>query len=217
MAERDHTAVARKRQATGTGFESELTLSHSQYEYAKNAKLWHHRPEAVRKKDGWIPAHGKVDYTGHACIITEPDSGKFGRGDGWRWRKCSIRDPHKAKRVIPIAFDAKVLGVKHLTYQHNQEQQHQLHSLKEAASAGVFAFLLVHSLECDRVFLIPIETHFVDLLSGRGVELFETRSRAEALPAGQKYFPLLPSIERNAPLIWDWIPLLQWAEPEITG
>jgi hypothetical protein len=212
-AERDAAAsdAARKRGKTGRDFEAELDMTHRAYEFAHFGKIWPHSPPFVFARKKWIPraGGGPVDRTGHVCLEIV---------GGLAWRGCSIFDETKQRRVVPVAFDVKVLGLEHATYQHEKPRQHQLHQLREAAQAGQGAFLLVQAPKVNRVFMIPIQNHMSDLLSGHGVQLYETRrperrTKGGAVIESAVIEPLLPSIERSHPFGWDWIPLLKWAQP----
>lgn len=201
-SKRDESAIGRKRRKTGGDFEADLNMTHRQYELLKWGKIWPHDPPFVRFDDKWHPKKGggPVDRTGHVRVRffqTEPSF----RDDTDNWKG------DKDGEVIPIAFDAKVQDATRATYQHKKEQQHQLHTLRDAAAAGVFAFLLIYAPQVERLFALPILNHFDDLISRRGVVLFKYDRVGEC-------FPLVPSIERgSSSLIWDWIPLLKWCEP----
>src|SRR5207245_10239494 len=59
------------------------------------------------------------------------------------------------------------------SYQHNAAQLHQIVTLQEAAKNGAAAFLLVHSVEAERVFMLGLECHNDDLIQRRPIELWE--------------------------------------------
>jgi hypothetical protein len=224
---RDEAAIARKRGKTGGDFEADLNMLHRQYEGLKWGYIWPHSPPFVRVKNEWRPkaGGGPVDRTGHVIVRVERSSiaGDVGWEEVQDFHGVNPLDPSWIDvaefRTVPVAFDAKVLDEKSSRYRHDPKKQHQLHQLRDAARAGVFAFLLVFARQIDRVFTIPIENYFSDLIRGRGVELFEWRTD-RGVPGGASHpreaFPLLPSVARNATRGvhgFDWIPLLPWCEP----
>lgn len=213
--ERQPTAAqsqaGRKRKETGANFEAELDVTHAAYEFKKYGKIRrNHIPtkivgaprRGIQPRVPTGPAH--VDRTGWVSV----DGGR--PGSGIPWCGVAFNAPCVTKRIIPVAFDAKVLSEKSKRgwYTHDATLQHQLHDLKAAADAGEFAFLFVHDRAVERVFAIPILDWFVSLLRD-GVQLYDYK--------GKDVPPLflLPSIEKRDQdgLGVDWIPLLQFLAP----
>lgn len=199
-----HSKAARQRGITGAGFESVLTVTHRYYEFRKIGRIRKQYPPFVKTKTGWQPRAGGagVDYAGHVNVITKivPMDYEF------IGAPLGTRDSF----LILVAFDAKVQDVEHSTYKHDPKKQHQLIDLRDEADAGVSAFLLIYAPKVIRVFMLPIRNHFDDLLSGRGVKLYELA------PDRRTVLPLVPSIAPPAQAAgfpissYDWIPLLKW-------
>lgn len=213
---RDRAAEGRLRKITGRDFENELDTQHQAYEYSHWGKIRrNHAPTKIitRRND---PTKSKtrittgvahVDRTGWVSVRPYQDA-TCGAHE-WRWRG----DPwtNTGNRIVPVAFDAKVMSAGHASYVHETSKQHQLHDLRDAANAGEWAFLLVLVRSVERVFAIPIANHFSELI-GRSVKLYE-RERDHGAP---QIFPLLPSTTRTGTGLtqtWDWIPLLGYFGP----
>lgn len=211
---RNESDVARKRARTGTSFEQMMDHTHRILELRHAAKLWEHNPKfkRIKKKhepgSEWIPLKGggPIDRTGHVFVTVDPLDN---HEEKWGW----IPYTNARARCIPVAFDLKVISESHATYHHTHEQKHQLFDLRDAADAGVFAFLLVHSSKAQRVFLLPIRNHFTELVGMRGVQLFESVRVPGAAVGGWRIDPLVPSITETPGIGWDWTPLLKYAAP----
>lgn len=198
-----NAAAAAKRVGTGLKFESELDDTHNGMLQRGLGYIIPHYPptqqigagKRILKKGG-----GPCDYSGHV------NAGKF---------------PRLLSVQIPVVFDAKVLGDGHATYKHDVAQQHQLHQLKNAASAGAAAFLLVRADSIGRVFLIGWHEHGAQLLRGDGVRLFEkiragweteTRlGRSTQVPA-YTVQACLPCVDYTPGRGWLWHELLQYVD-----
>lgn len=208
------SAAAKQRKKTGDDFEAELDVQHSYYEHMKYGKI---RRNYVPTKVVGAPKRGvsqrvvlgpaHVDRTGWVSVAKgTDDTGRFFVPVPWH---------APTSQRITVAFDAKVLGerTKRGWYFHDVELQHQLHDLKAAAEAGEYAFLLVLDRAANRVFGIQIQEHLTALLSGRGVQLYDT-APATGIRALQPLHFFLPSIEKRGQEVgWDWIPLLSHCAP----
>lgn len=219
-ANRDEAAIGRKRGRTGSAFEGELDATHTRWRFLRwgnirrnNApsKVIRSRSDGAAKRI--ITGAADVDRTGWVNVTVQGDH-YVGRD----WRTGG--DP------LPVAFDAKVQPESSDTYYHAVELQHQLHSLKDAALAGEYSFLLVQVpkfYDTDwipggappggRVFLLPILDHFDALLAGRGVQTYR-REGGRGTGTLRSFVPLVPCIGWSAESLgWDWIPLLHHADP----
>lgn len=194
--------AGRKRVATGKEFEAELDLVHSMYEFKKWGKIRrHYIPTRFEKADARGAVRraigpADVDRTGWVRVFTALGSA------------TRASDEPGSGHVVPVAFDAKVLGegVREGWYFHEERLQHQLHGLKASAEAGEAAFLLVYDRGVERVFGVPILPHFTALLMGHGVQLWYR--------LGSEVRAELPNIEpRAGSLRWDWIPMLHHLTP----
>lgn len=199
-------SAQRKRRKTGDDFEAELDVYHAYLEFSKFGKIRRNwvptkvvgaPRRGVQQRVVVGPAH--VDRTGWVRVHRPHGVGGFLPGAG----------PNA--QVIPVAFDAKVIGEKTRRgwYSHDPKLQHQLHDLKAAAEAGEYAFLLVLDRSVERAFAIPIQEHLTALLSGEGVQLYE-RGASDAA-----FAPLLPSISKCGGEIrwWAWMGLLELCAP----
>jgi len=229
-----NSRASRKRADTGAGLENMLAMMHRFYEYHRIGRLHKQNPPFKRGAKGWFPVGAAgVDYVGHVCARVVRDQRARDQQelddltDPTRIEGVAMDARDSARRVYPIAFDAKVLKADHSTYKHDVALQHQLLDLRDEARAGVSAFLLIHAPKVERVFILPIANHFDDLLSGRGVTLYETVAFSAGASRRGEIFPLVPSVGRlharepmlaspGAPSIpgelalYDWIPLLKW-------
>jgi hypothetical protein len=219
---RDEAAIGRKRRTTGANFEAELDVTHERWKFLRwgHIRRNHAQTRVVRGKGGAprrvLAGAADVDRSGwvaarklHQTAVLSP----------CRW------DADGARR-FPVAFDAKVQGSSSALYVHDVELQHQLHSLRDAALAGEFAFLLVQvpvfydatwipggATPGGRVFLLPILDHFTTLLAGHGVRLYR-REGGRGTGSPRSFVPLAPCVEWSSESLgWDWIPLLHHADP----
>lgn len=196
---------SRRRKETGAGFEADLDMVHTQYEFRQWGRVRrNHIPTKVigshHGRGSRVAVGGAdVDRTGWVRV-QQLRGGVHAQRDSW----AGTNAPNGA--IIPVAFDAKVLDTDHATYRHSVDQQHQLHALRAAAQAGEYAFLLVLARQVGRIFAVPIVQHF-DALLRDGVKLYASASAGDCTP-------LLPSIPvLCGPLGRDWIPLLQYCAP----
>lgn len=214
MAARVRRSIGgRTRLDTGADFEGELDQAHTQFEFRKWGRIRrNHIPTKVitdRKNGGGprriVVSGADVDRSGWVSVECFEEATIFNKA-GWHGVPYSARGQYH--QIIPVSFDAKVLPEAAATYQHAKDLQHQLHSLRDAANAGEYAFLLILCRRLELVFAIPIQKHFDALVSGRGVKVYERLD-------GGRIGTLLPHVRRD-PLIvgWNWIPLLQHCAPK---
>lgn len=195
-------AAGRQRGKTGRDFEGELDQMHTWYEFQKIGKIRrNHAPTKVVRKRGErqrVAVGGAhVDRTGWVRVERKLIGGPP--------YLVACADPTRGT-IIPIAFDAKVLGASARgLYRHEVDRQHQLHDLREAARVGEVAFLLVLAPDRGRLFGLEIGAHFDALISGQGVRLWDAVRW------------LVPSIGRTrgpGPIGWDWLQLLPALIPD---
>lgn len=194
---RDEAAIGQKRARTGKAFEAQLDDTHAGMLQRGEGYIIPHYPPTVQvgrwrafKKGG-----GPCDYSGH---VNSPAM--------------------SARRQVPVVFDAKVLGLEHLSYTHDPEKMAQLQHLKNATIAGAAAFLLVYAPAIERVFVVGFSLHGAELVERRPIQLYEKRrngwsvetrlGRSTQVPH-YDVFPLLPSVPYTIGKGWLWAPLLR--------
>lgn len=190
-------SAGRKRKKTGDNFEAELDLFHTQMAMRRWGKIRHnHVPTRVIGVDAKTKRAKRI-------TVGEADVDRA----GW----VSIRtaygvDPAPVfsggSRVVPVAFEVKVLGetVRDGYYIHDPALYHQLDRLRDAATAGEVAFLLVLDRALKRVFGVPIMPHYHSLRTAIGVQMY--------FHLGSELRTLVPSVERDTNLGWNWIPMI---------
>lgn len=191
-------SAGRKRKKTGDSFEAELDTFHSQMAMRGWGKIRHnHVPTKVIGVDSKKRARritvgeADVDRAGWVRVLT---------GIGTASRPTSSPG---SGRVVPVAFEAKVLGetVRDGYYIHDPALYHQLDRLRDAATAGEVAFLLVLDRALKRVFGVPIMPHYHSLRTAIGVQMY--------FHLGNELRTLVPSVERDLNLGWNWIPMIE--------
>lgn len=196
--------AARTRLDTGADFEGSVDMLHAQYEFRRWGRMRRNNPQVkwIKGKPRVVGA-ADVDRSGWLRVHVHWDP----KREANIWKGCDGVSANG--EIIPTAFDSKVLQMGAATYQHDRELQHQLHSLRDAANAGEYAFLLVLARQVGVVFALPIQKHFDALISGRGVKLFE-RLREDS-PAGGRIATTIPHVAYGPE--WSYIPLLQHCAP----
>lgn len=211
---------SRLRATTGINFEHDLDITHAEWRFRKYGIIRkNYLPSKIVGKDDRgvrlvRTGPADIDRSGWVSI-----SKHFVGTDDEVWRPISRYAAPLDQLagvgpiILPVAIEAKVQKADHATYVHEPDRIHQLQTLKAAADDGEYAFLLVYAPAVERVFAIPILNHFNELISGRGVTLWEKR-RWAAAPGGFITEPLLPSIPKRVGSIGcDWLPLLPHCEP----
>lgn len=183
---------------SGETFQHELDVTHQSLLNRRHGAIYRHaketvgappggpdRPGTLRFKKGGNP----VDYTGHLNY-------HYLNGN---WFPCVPTTP--GARACPIAFDAKRESTALSYHSREAEQKRQLLDLREASAAGAWAFLLVHCVAVESVFIIHRPEYFQTLLAGGTVRLVESGSRTKLLPfaawsnaSGWGYPALLPAL-----------------------
>lgn len=228
------------RDATGKSFQADLDATISAFAQKGYGFIQRHGPEAKRIRGAlgewtWTVRKGGApcDYSGHVNAFAQQLVA------GFTYYRGTVAD-HMSD-MIPVVFDAKVLGASAATYEHERERLHQILTLRDAARCGAYAFLLVHVRKIDAAVLIG-PAYFEALLSGQGVKLFETtgagdvvgnvtaRSKADRgnlLLPWHTYRPVpdpkptvaravrlfLPAVPYTPGVGWDFVPALGFVDP----
>lgn len=158
------------RSHTGASFQDDVNATARYLVMSKLGRLERHHPEFVKvplRKGGpaeWIPKAGGApcDYSGHVNVARLV--GRGGLGPEWRLDRVGVR--------VPVVFDAKVAKIDGAAYEHDKDRVHQLLSLKEAATTGALAFLLVYVRRIECALLIG-PAHFDRLIMGKPVPMLE--------------------------------------------
>lgn len=194
-------SAGRKRKKTGDSFEAELDTFHTQMSMRGWGKIRHnHVPTKVVGVDSKKRARritvgeADVDRAGWVRV-------RILRAVYEAQQSVAVPDPFG--HVVPVAFEAKVLGetVRDGYYIHDPALYHQLDRLRDAAAAGEVAFLLVLDRALKRVFGVPIMPHYHSLRTAIGVQMY--------FHLGSELRTLVPSVERDLNLGWNWIPMIE--------
>lgn len=191
----------------GRKFEDELSDTHHSYSGRKWGTVRQHYPKTVvtgtdqrgpvlRLAQGGNP----VDYTGHVNLCPS-------QGSGTGWQGCA---PGATGYVrVPVEFDAKRMSTRSESYKHDEQRLHQLLDLRESAKTGTAAFILVHAVPLERVFVIGPE-YFDLLIRGQRITL-ATKAR------GASAVLRIPSCAYVLGFGWNYAPLIPLACPGIMG
>lgn len=199
----DSARAASKRAKTGAKFEAQLDDTHEGFIRDGFGVVLPHYPPTVK-----IPQHsgppkliyrtggGPCDYSGHVNMITAD------RSVDWKLAKFFIEYRPLNGWQVPVVFDAKVLGEKHLSYRHDPKRIAQVKHLENAQRGGALAFLLIRADDVGRVFCVSYRNHADELLRSKPITLFER--------TGRECFPLLPSIGYTPGKGWLWPAMLPY-------
>lgn len=183
---------------SGETFQHELDVTHQSLLTRRHGAIYRHAKETVGAPPGGPGKTGTlrfkkggnpVDYTGHI---------NYSYLNG-HWLVSAAGKPGVVAQ--PIAFDAKRESTALTYHSREADQKRQLMDLREASEAGAWAFLLVHCVAVESVFIIHRPEYLATLLAGGTVRLVESKSRTKLLPfvgwsmaTGWGYPALLPAL-----------------------